>query len=92
MTENNRRQALVVEGSRIFDNQFGLAPGMAVQDPVKGVWFVLLPGPPREMKPMMESSVMPFLTSLLSTSQIIHSKVLHFYGIGESMLEIKSRI
>ncbi len=87
MTENNRRQALVVEGSRIFDNQFGLAPGMAVQDPVKGVWFVLLPGPPREMKPMMESSVMPFLTSLLSTSQIIHSKVLHFYGIGESMLE-----
>lgn len=87
MTENNRRQALVVEGSRIFDNQFGLAPGMAVQDPVKGVWFVLLPGPPREMKPMMESSVKPFLTSLLSTSQIIHSKVLHFYGIGESMLE-----
>ena len=89
MTENNRRQALVIEGGRVFENRHGLAPGMAVQDKQDGVWFVLLPGPPKEMKPMVESDVLPFLLSLVSTSQIIHSKVLHFFGIGESILEDK---
>jgi len=87
MTENNRKQALVVDGSHVFENRFGLAPGMAVQDPGRNVWYVLLPGPPKEMKPMVEMFVLPFLTSLLPSTQIIHSKVLHFYGIGESMLE-----
>lgn len=87
MTENNRKQALVIEGSRVFENRFGLAPGMAVQDAEGKIWYVLLPGPPREMIPMVETSVLPFLASLLPSAQIIFSKVLRFYGIGESMLE-----
>jgi len=87
MTENNRKQAMVVQGSHIFENRYGLAPGMAVSDGEGKVWYVLLPGPPREMKPMVQEFVLPFLTSLLPEPLVIHSKVLHFYGIGESLLE-----
>ncbi len=87
MTENNRKQANVIQGSRIFENHYGLAPGMAVSDAEKKIWYVLLPGPPREMKPMVQDFVLPFLASLLPEPLVIHSKVLHFYGIGESLLE-----
>lgn len=87
MTENNRKQAMVVQGSHIFENRFGLAPGMAVSDEDRKVWYVLLPGPPQEMKPMVQDFVLPFLTSLLPESVVIHSKMLNFYGIGESLLE-----
>lgn len=84
MTENNRRQALVIEGSTVFPNRNGLAPGMAVQG--GNSWFVLLPGPPRELIPMVESEVMPFLQELLPEKGIIFSRLLRFYGIGEAQL------
>lgn len=85
MTENNRKQALVIEGSRVFDNDHGMAPGMAVQAGDKT--FVLLPGPPSELIPMVEAYVMPYLMSLSPVHQVFHSRVLRFFGIGESALE-----
>ncbi len=85
MTENNRKQALVIEGSTVFPNDFGMAPGMGftANDKV----FVLLPGPPSELYPMVEQYVMPFLVDQLPDKQVFHSKVLRFFGIGESALE-----
>lgn len=85
MTENNRKQALVIEGSHVFTNDFGMAPGMGIAH--DGTTFILLPGPPSELYPMVESYVMPYLIQLLPDKQVFHSHVLRFYGIGESALE-----
>ncbi|MFS0553129.1 competence/damage-inducible protein A [Brevibacillus sp. 179-C9.3 HS] len=85
MTENNRKQALVLSGSHVFSNDFGMAPGMAIRH--DSSTFVLLPGPPSELYPMVENYVMPYLTGLLPEKQVFHSHVLRFYGIGESALE-----
>lgn len=85
MTENNRKQALVLAGSHVFANDFGMAPGMAIRH--DSTTFVLLPGPPSELYPMVERYVMPYLTSLLPEQQVFHSRVFRFYGIGESALE-----
>ncbi|MGD8191102.1 competence/damage-inducible protein A [Brevibacillus ginsengisoli] len=85
MTENNRKQALVIEGSTVFPNDHGMAPGMGISR--DGHIFVLLPGPPSELYPMMETYVMPFLMKQLPDRQVFHSKVLRFFGIGESALE-----
>ncbi|MGG1661338.1 competence/damage-inducible protein A [Brevibacillus sp. NRS-1366] len=85
MTENNRKQALVLAGSHVFSNDFGMAPGMAIRH--DSSTFVLLPGPPSELYPMVERHVMPYLIDLLPEKQVFHSHVLRFYGIGESALE-----
>ena len=85
MTENNRKQALIVSGAEVFPNHNGMAPGMAVSH--GDILHVLLPGPPSEMKPMHQDYVIPFLTRLMDRVERIDSKVLRFFGIGESQLE-----
>jgi nicotinamide-nucleotide amidase len=51
MPENNRRQALVPDGGRAIDNSRGSAPGLWIEDGDRVV--LLLPGPPRELRPML---------------------------------------
>ena len=85
MTENNSRQAMVIEGAHIFQNNHGLAPGMAVEDRQKH--YLLFPGPPKELKPMFTEYAIPYLVELLPEKHIVHSKVMRFIGIGESTLE-----
>ena len=85
MTENNRKQALVIEGSEVFHNHNGMAPGMAVSH--GDIIHILLPGPPSEMKPMHQDYTIPFLIRLMDRVERIDSKVLRFFGIGESQLE-----
>lgn len=85
MTENNKRQALVLEGSHIFPNETGLAPGMAVEH--EGVHYLLFPGPPKELKPMFLKHARPYLLKLSPEQGIVFSKVMRFCGIGESALE-----
>lgn len=58
MSENNKKQALVIEGSDILRNEHGMAPGMAIQ--TDGIIYMLLPGPPSEMKPMFLKFGLPF--------------------------------
>ena len=50
MTPNNKQQALVIEGAKVLQNNYGMAPGMLVEYEDKKV--ILLPGPPSEMQPM----------------------------------------
>ncbi|MFD3445537.1 competence/damage-inducible protein A [Microbacteriaceae bacterium 4G12] len=83
-TENNKKQALVLEGATIFPNDHGMAPGMGLHK--NGRVYVLLPGPPKEMNPMYDTYVEPFFLQLSSGEQI-YSRVLRFFGIGESQLE-----
>lgn len=85
MTENNRKQALVFEASTVLVNRTGMAPGMAVE--VNGVHYLLLPGPPHEMEPMLVDEAIPYLHAKSGIEEIITSKVLKFYGVGEAELE-----
>ncbi|WP_010301333.1 competence/damage-inducible protein A [Kurthia senegalensis] len=85
MTENNKKQALVLEGSTIFKNRHGMAPGMGIE--LNGKQYILLPGPPKEMEPMFQFEVKPYLLQMQRTEQTIVSRVLRFYGIGEAALE-----
>lgn len=86
MTENNKKQALVLEGAQILKNDHGMAPGMALKK--EGTTYILLPGPPKEMKPMFHSYAVPFLSNAKNEGMIV-SRVLRFFGIGESILETK---
>ena len=80
-TPNNERQAQIVEGSQALQNPAGLAVGgMIEQD---GVTYIVLPGPPSELKAMFSESLLPFLTQ---SQQQLYSRVLRFFGIGESQL------
>lgn len=80
-TPNNERQAQIVEGSQALQNPAGLAVGgMIEQD---GVTYIVLPGPPSELKAMFSESLLPFLTQY---QQQLYSRVLRFFGIGESQL------
>ncbi len=84
MTENNVKQAMMPEGAIVFPNMHGTAPGLAIEDVRRGI-AILLPGPPRELIPMFEESVRPFLTA--RQKSVLFSRNLHLFGIGESALE-----
>ncbi|HEM4703367.1 TPA: competence/damage-inducible protein A [Streptococcus suis] len=80
-TPNNERQAQIVEGSQALPNPAGLAVGgMIEQD---GVTYIVLPGPPSELKAMFSESLLPLLSQ---SQQQLYSRVLRFFGIGESQL------
>ncbi|MFC5702058.1 competence/damage-inducible protein A [Cohnella faecalis] len=83
--ESNRRQALLVDGASPLRNDTGLAVGNALA--VEGTHYLLLPGPPREMKPMFTNDGSAWLRERLGASFALHSVMLKFAGIGESALE-----
>lgn len=84
MAPNNIKQAQVLKGSTVFPNETGLAVGMGIKHENK--IYILLPGPPSEMKPMFDQYVVPYLHTLIDTPGMLYSKVLRFFGIGESSL------
>ena len=79
-TPNNERQAQLVAGSTPLPNETGLAVGGILE--VDGVAYVVLPGPPSELKPMVLNQLLP----KLMTGTKLYSRVLRFFGIGESQL------
>ncbi|WLR53367.1 competence/damage-inducible protein A [Mesobacillus subterraneus] len=85
MTENNRKQALVIEGSAVLKNEHGMAPGMFLATADNK--FMLLPGPPSEMEPMFLKYGQPALEGVTGNQSKIESRVLRFFGIGEAALE-----
>lgn len=80
-TPNNERQAQLVEDSIPLQNLTGLAVGGIVTS--KGVQYMVLPGPPSELKPMVMEQVVPILSN---NGTKLYSRVLRFFGIGESQL------
>jgi nicotinamide-nucleotide amidase len=85
MVESNRKQAEIWEGSYSLKNDNGLAVG--VTDTVDAKHYMLLPGPPKELQLMFESYGLPWIQSLLPEQEKLYTRVLRFYGIGESSLE-----
>lgn len=84
MPEINARQAMVIEGAEVIPNPNGSAPGMYVQH--EGRVVVLLPGPPREMKPMFDGSVLPKLSERAGGVRVVR-RVLKVAGLGESAVD-----
>ncbi|CYU90937.1 competence/damage-inducible protein A [Streptococcus suis] len=80
-TPNNERQAQIVEGSQALQNPAGLAVGVMIEQ--DGVTYIVLPGPPSELKAMFSESLLPLLSQ---SQQQLYSRVLRFFGIGESRL------
>jgi len=85
MVESNTRQALTIEGSAALANDTGLAVGTAITK--DGKHYILLPGPPREMKPMFRDYALPWIRGLMTEEKPLFSVMLKFAGIGESNLE-----
>ena len=84
MPEINARQAMVVEGAEVLPNPNGTAPGMYVEHEGRAV--VLLPGPPREMKPMFDERVLPKLAERAGGLRVAR-RVLRVAGLGESAVD-----
>ena len=82
-TENNKKQAYFPKESKILPNDYGTAPGCIMEKNNKTI--VLLPGPPREMKPMFDNYVKSYLIE--KTNSVIESSVIRIIGIGESDIE-----
>ncbi len=80
MTQNNVKQACFPVDVMILPNNNGTAPGCIIEEGGKIV--ALLPGPPREMKPMFEESVATYLQKF--QQGVLVSKVLRVVGVGES--------
>lgn len=81
MPANNIRQAMVITGATLLENNNGTAPGQLVQQ--GNCTVVLLPGPPREMKPMFAEQVAPVLKERVGDVYILRRK-LSIYGLTES--------
>ncbi len=84
MPEKNKSQAYIIEDSKILPNPNGSAVGM--MSDLDGKFLVVLPGPPRELKPMFEMHVLPKLKE--SAGEIfVRRRSLRVSGMGESSLD-----
>ena len=92
--QNNERQSYVLEGAKVLENRFGTAPGQMLHfnyavDENKKVrkTIFLLPGPPRELHPMFEEAVLPFMRSY--QVKMKKTLILHICGMAESLVDEK---
>jgi nicotinamide-nucleotide amidase len=85
----NQNQALIPQGAKAMSNQWGVAPGISIED--EKILFFALPGVPVEMKWMLENEILPILKSKMAAGNmgaehfILHRK-LRTTGISESAL------
>jgi nicotinamide-nucleotide amidase len=84
MPEINRRQAMVPDGAEILPNSNGTAPGLWLEH--AGRIVVLLPGPPRELKPMVEALVRERLAPRTGAARVL-TRVVRVAGQTESHAE-----
>ena len=87
MSENNRKQAFIPEGAIPIENPVGTAPGFILEDGSRAIASV--PGVPHEMRHSREHSILPYLRQKMGTREIIVSRVLKLFGIGESLVDEK---
>ncbi len=91
MPESNMKQALVPVNGIMIPNPNGTAPGAVFELPGSKM-IVVLPGPPREFIPMVRDWVKPFFAEKMGVdSTVIRSRVLRLAGIGESLVEDRTK-
>lgn len=84
MPEINKRQAFSIEGSTILPNPNGSAVGMMLE--TDGTLLAVLPGPPREMRPMFTDHVLPELRKY-SGNLLVRKRIICITGMGESAVD-----
>ena len=94
MPASTRVQALVPEGATVLMNAHGTAPGLALEIPATGGpanprLLVMLPGPPRELRPMFVEQVVPLLLRCFPAASPFVCRTLKTTGLGESLVEEK---
>lgn len=87
VSENNKKQALLPEGSIPIHNPVGTAPGFIKEYNSK--YIICLPGVPFELRPMFEETVIPFLCQKFGIQNRLYIRVLKVYGLGESRIDYK---
>ncbi|MBE9200104.1 MULTISPECIES: competence/damage-inducible protein A [unclassified Nodularia (in: cyanobacteria)] len=88
MSPSNRKQALIPQGADILPNPTGTAPGIIWQ-PRPEITIFTFPGVPSEMHRMWTDTAVPYLKNQGWGKEIIYSRSLRFWGIGESALAEK---
>lgn len=88
MPETNRRQAMVPGGARVLENGRGSAPGLWLDDDDRVI--LLLPGPPRELKPMLMALMEGPLRERASGANLVR-RVLKIAGRIESETDERLR-
>ncbi len=87
MPKENIRQALIPEGAKSLKNEVGTAPGLIIPFDEKAL--IALPGPPAEMKPMVEHDVAPYLAKKFPANWVILSRLIKTTGLAESQVNQK---
>ena len=90
MPASTRVQALVPEGGTVLTNAHGTAPGLVLEAPASGAQsrlLVLLPGPPRELRPMFTEQVVPIILKRFPLAGPFVCRTLKTTGLGESLVE-----
>src|SRR5215471_17928062 len=85
MSSNNRKQAMLPQGSEILDNPIGTACGFALA--IGQARFFFTPGVPRELHRMLEEQIIPRLIARGGAPAVIRLKRFHSYGLGESHVD-----
>jgi nicotinamide-nucleotide amidase len=96
MPASTKVQAMVPAGARVLRNDYGTAPGLAIEarpNPFhaegRPSWLILLPGPPRELRPMFAERVVPLLMEIMPPPEKLVCRILKTTGLGESLVEEK---
>ncbi|MBU2262647.1 MAG: CinA family nicotinamide mononucleotide deamidase-related protein, partial [Proteobacteria bacterium] len=89
VSPNNRKQAYIPEGAITIENRVGTAPGFIAEQDGKAI--ITVPGVPHEMRYFMEHSVLPYLQNKSGIREVIVSRVLKLFGIGESLVDERLR-
>jgi nicotinamide-nucleotide amidase len=87
MAENNRVQAHFPEGAAPLPNPHGSAPGFVVE--CDGHAVLALPGPPRELLPMLQDHAIPWIEERFAPNAVLVTRVLRTAGVGESDLDAR---
>ncbi|MBM5820114.1 MAG: competence/damage-inducible protein A [Cyanobacteria bacterium K_DeepCast_150m_m2_101] len=82
---SNRRQAFLPEGAALLPNPTGTAPGM-IWSPRPNFTILTFPGVPSEMRAMWQATAAPWLQAAGLAEGVFASRMLHFWGVGESNL------
>lgn len=84
MSENNIKQVMLPVGCIVLKNAWGTAPGCIIEKDGKTV--VMLPGPPREMKPLFDQRARPYLEKYCDG--VIESLSVRVFGVAESNIQV----
>lgn len=82
--EETTRQAYIPKGIKWIRNMVGTAPGLIFE--INGKVIIILPGPPREMEPMFDKDIAPYLKRRFRLSSSLLSRTVKITGLAESQI------